>query len=105
MKLHRFLTFLIVLACIAASAFLIADGFVRDQALLMAGFGFLAISAGAAILLVPARLADVEDPWATVSWGKFFVAIVYASIAVACLVAVAHTADAERVAHTVRVVL
>lgn len=105
MKLHRFLTLLTLLACIAASAFLIADAFVRDQALLMAGFGFLAISAAAAILLVPARIADVSDPWATVSWGKFFVAIVYASIAVVCLVAMAHTADAARVAHAVRAVL
>jgi hypothetical protein len=105
MKVHRFLTLLTLIACIAASSFLIADAFVRDQALTLAGFAALAISAVAAILLVPARLAEPNDPWATVAWGKFFVAIVYASIAVACLVAVAHTADAARFAHAVRVVL
>jgi hypothetical protein len=105
MKLHRFLTLLTLIAAIAASAFLIADAYVRDQALMLAGFGMLAVSAASAILLVPARLADVDDPWATVSWGKFFVAIVYASIAVACLVAVAHTPDAARFAHALRVAL
>jgi hypothetical protein len=102
MKAHRFLTFLTLIACIAASLFLIADAFVRDQALTLAGFASLAISAAAAILLVPARMAEPHDPWATVAWGKFFVAIVYASIAVACIVAVAHTADAARFAHAVR---
>src|SRR5438270_2239605 len=94
MKRNRFFTFLTLIACIAASALLIADAFVRDQALMLAGFGALAISAAAAILMVPARLADAGDPWASVSWGKFFVAIVYASIAVACLVAVVDTNDA-----------
>src|ERR1051326_2849776 len=99
MKTHRFLTFLTLIACIAASAFLVADAFVRDQALMLAGVGMLAISAAAAILLVPTRNAEAVDPWATVAWGKFFVAIVYASIAVVCIVAVAHTADATRPVH------
>ncbi|HEY2321441.1 MAG TPA: hypothetical protein VGJ82_01135 [Thermoanaerobaculia bacterium] len=47
----------------------------------------------------------INDPWASVSWGKFFVAIVYASIAVACLVAMTHTADAARFAHALHAVL
>jgi hypothetical protein len=105
MKRQRFMLLLTLIACIAASALLLADAFVRDQALMLAGFGALAVSAAAAILLLPARLSDANDPWATVSWGKFFVAIVYASFAVACLVAVAHTADAARVAHALRVAL
>ncbi len=105
MNAHRFLMLLTLIACIAASAFLVADAFVRDQALMLAGVGMLAISAAAAILLVPVRNAEFHDPWETVSWGKFFVAIVYASIAVVCIVAVAHTADAARVAHAVRAVL
>ena len=105
MKTDRLLTLLTLIACTAASAFLIADAFVRDQALILAGSAALAISAATAILLVPARLPDENDPWATVSWGKFFVAIVYASIAVACLVAVAHTPDAERFARIIHLAL
>src|ERR1043166_6180303 len=98
MKLQRSLLFLTLIACIAASAFLIADAFVRDQALMLAAFASLAISGVSAIL-------KMNDPWTNVSWGKFFVAIVYASIAVVCLVAMAHTADAIRFAHAVHAVL
>jgi hypothetical protein len=38
---------LTLIACIAATALLIADAFVRNQALMFAGFGTLAISATA----------------------------------------------------------
>ncbi|HEY2829439.1 MAG TPA: hypothetical protein VGJ88_04920 [Thermoanaerobaculia bacterium] len=66
---------------------------------MLAAFGTLAVAAAVAILVVPSRRAVTSDVWARVYWGKFFVAIVYASIAVACLVAMAHTAEAARVAH------
>lgn len=62
-----------------------------NQEWMLAALAMLAISAAIAILFVPKR-AQTNDPWARVSWGKFFVAIVYASIAVVCLVAMAHTA-------------
>jgi hypothetical protein len=70
-----------------------------SQVWMVAALGSLAIAAAVAVLLVPVRRVESSDPWARVYWGKFFVAIVYASIAVACLVAVAHTAEAARLAH------
>lgn len=58
-----------------------------NQEWMLAALALLAISAAVAVLFVPRRM-ETSDPWARVSWGKFFVAIVYASIAVVCLVAV-----------------
>lgn len=62
-----------------------------SQMWMLAALAVLAIATAIAVLLVPRR-AESSDPWARVSWGKFFVAIVYASIAVVCIVAIAHTA-------------
>ncbi|HEX3109019.1 MAG TPA: hypothetical protein VHU41_07985 [Thermoanaerobaculia bacterium] len=70
-----------------------------SQVWMLAAFGTLAIAAAIAILLVPVRRVETSDLWSRVYWGKFFVAIVYASIAVMCLVAMAHTAEAARMAH------
>jgi hypothetical protein len=100
----RFLRLLAVISSAAAALLLLSDVVVRDQALVLAGFGLLAASAVFAILLIP-PINEGDDPWVRISWGKFFVAIIYASIAFACLVAMAHTPDAARVAHAVRAVL
>jgi hypothetical protein len=79
---------------------------VRDQALI---FAALAASwpgsAALGIMVMPSALTSAGDTWMDVAWGKFFVAITYASIAVACAIALEHTPDAVRFAHAIRHVL
>jgi hypothetical protein len=102
----RFLKMLALLWAAAALLLLLTDALVvRDEALVLAASGLLAGSAVFGILLIPPIDAQSDDPWAKVAWGKFFVAIVYASIAAACLVAMAHTPDAARWAHALRAAL
>ena len=102
MKSQRLLAVGSVVAAFAGLLLMLGDAVVRDQAMILAGLGVLAISVALGITLMPSPNAPVNDVWVSVPWGKFFVAIVYASIAVACLVAMAHTPDAARVAHALR---
>lgn len=83
---------------------LAGEAVVRDQAMIFAAIAALAASAALAVVALPTAFADSTSPWADVAWGKFFVAVVYASIAVTCIVATAHTADAARFAHAVAAV-
>ena len=52
-----------------------------------AALAALAGSAALGIMVMPSALTNAGDPWTDVAWGKFFVAITYASIAVACVIA------------------
>jgi ABC-type phosphate transport system permease subunit len=93
-----------VLAAMGGLLFL-SDLVVRDQALPLAAFGLLAAAAVVGILLLPTISSKSDDAWTTIPWGKIFVAIVYASLAIACLLAMTHTPDAARFLHEVRAAL
>jgi hypothetical protein len=71
--------------------------------LIFAALAALSTLAVVGIVLMPAPRAGV--PWENVAWGKFVVAIVYASIAFVCFLAMFHTPDAARLAHAVRAAL
>jgi ABC-type phosphate transport system permease subunit len=100
MKIRMVRVFAMVLAAMGGLLFL-SDLVVRDQALPLAAFGLLAAAAVLGILLMPTIRSKSDDAWSTIPWGKLFVAIVYASLAIACLAAMAHTADAGRFLHAV----
>ena len=68
-----------------------------------AALAALSSLAAIGVVLMPApRLGDV---WERVAWGKFVVAIVYASIAFVCFLAMAHTPEAARLVHAARAAL
>jgi len=96
----------IVAVVVAAFALLLlaSDAVVHDWAMIFGALGLLAAAGVLGILLIPANM-QTDDAWAKVAWGKLFVALVYASIAVACFVTMAHTPDAARFVHAVRAVL
>jgi hypothetical protein len=101
----RNIRLLAVIWAVAAALLLLSDLVVRDRALALAGSGLLAGLVVLAILTMLPSQTQSEDAWAKIAWGKFFVAIIYASMAVACLVAMVHTPDAARLIHEVRAVL
>src|ERR1051325_525953 len=101
----RFLAAVALLAAILGVLLLAGEAVVRDQALIFAALAALAGSAALGIVAMPNAITNAGDPWGDVAWGKFFVAITYASIAVACFIALEHTPDAARFAHAIRHVL
>src|ERR1043166_6422185 len=101
----RLIRALVCILGITGVLLLLSDVLVRDQALPLAAVASLAGSAVLAILTIPTISAQTDDAWTKVGWGKFFVAIVYASITAACLVAMAHTPDAARFVHAARAAL
>lgn len=100
----RALAIVAAVSAFVALLLLASDAVIRDWATIFGALGLLAGSAVLAILLIPANM-QTDDAWAKVAWGKLFVALVYASIAVACFVTMAHTPDAARFVHAVRAAL
>ena len=84
---------------------LLSDFIVRDQALALAAFSMLTGSAVFGILLLRPIHAPGDDVWTEIAWGRFFVAIIYTSMAIVFLLAMTHTPDAARFVHAVRAAL
>jgi hypothetical protein len=94
-----------ICSAVAGALLLMSDAVVHDWALAFGSLGLLAASAVGGILVVPAANGQSDDVWARFAWGRFFVAIVYASIAVACFLVMAHTPDATKFVHALRAAL
>ena len=102
MSKNRVLSAVSILIAVIGVILLVGDAVVRDYALVFASLAALSSAAALSIVLVPRPYGDAGDTWENVAWGKWFVGAVYASIAVACTVALVHTPDAARVAHVLR---
>jgi len=100
----RVLAIVAVVVAVIALLLLASDAVVHDWAMIFGALGLLAAAGVLGILLIPANM-QTDDVWAKVAWGKLFVALVYASIAVASFVTMAHTPDAARFVHAMRAAL
>ncbi len=78
---------------------LAADLIAENQAMMLGGLTLLFFTV-AVFFLGPLRMpADRHDFWESVAWGKLFVAMVYASIAIMFLLAFVHSPG---VTHAIR---
>jgi len=78
-----------------AGAFLLAFGTEKvEQSALFAAFALICAAGATYIgLAIPAPASTSDDAFESIGWGRLFVALVYAALAVECLVAMATSRD------------
>ncbi len=95
-----------VLLAAAGVLLLVFGSEIRDQAALLAAVAFLCSAFGTWVGGgLPAFAETSGDPFESIAWGRFFVALVYASLAVVCFAAMAHAPDFGRFVHSMRAVI
>lgn len=76
----------------------------RDQAAFFASIALSAIAVGIYILGALPKPLFATDVWETIVFGRVFVALVYASIAVVCLAVMMHAPDFGRFVHSLHAI-
>lgn len=82
-----------------------ADLIARDQALILGGLALLSLAVATFSIGTERDTPANPDFWSSIGWGKFFVGLVYASIAIMFVVAFFHSPDVSHVAglHGIRI--
>ena len=80
---------------------LLSEVALQDQAALFASIALFAAAVGVyALGAMPSPTFPGRDIWETIRWGRLFIALVYASIAVICFAAMLHAPDFGRFVHS-----
>ncbi len=87
------------LLAIGGLVLLAADVIAEDQAMILGGLSLLCFAVATFSFATERDTPEDPDFWSSVGWGKFFVGLVYASIAIMFLLAFFHSPDVARVAH------
>lgn len=79
---------------------LVADAIAEDQAMMLGGLTLLFVAVTVYFLGPLRGPEDRTDFWESVAWGKLFVAMVYASIAVIFLIVLFHSPEVQHAIRT-----
>jgi hypothetical protein len=87
----------LALAC-GGLVLLAADVIAEDQAMVLGGLALLSFAVATISFATERDTPDDDDFWSSVGWGKFFVGLVYASIAIMFLLAFLGSPEVSHVA-------